>query len=85
MIALDDDLSAVSDQDLNDCNQCRIKIEATFKTFMEKLYNTVQFFRQRVLDEIGDNGKFYIEWPSSAILLMNIHLPGKTFDNYLPT
>jgi hypothetical protein len=85
MIALEDDLSAVSDQDLNDCNQCRIDIESVFKTFMEKLYNTVQFFRQRVLDEIGDDGKFYIEWPSSAILLMNIHLPGKTFDNYLPT
>ena len=85
MIALEDDLSAVSEQDLNDCNQCRIKIEATFKTFMEKLYNSVQYFRQKVHDEIGNAGKFGVEWPSSAILLMNIHLPGKTFDNYLPT
>ena len=85
MIALEDDLSAVSEQALNDCNQCRIKIEATFKTFMEKLYNSVQYFRQKVHDEIGNASKFGVEWPSSAILLMNIHLPGKTFDNYLPT
>lgn len=85
MIALDDDLSAVSDQDLNDCNQVRINIESVFKTFMEKLYNTVQYFRRRVHEQIGNSNKFYIEWPSSAILLMNIHLPGKTFDNYLPT
>lgn len=84
MIALDIDLSSVSDIDINNCNSVRIAIEATFKTFMEKLYNSVQYFRQRVHDEVGNTSKFGVEWSLSASLLMNIHLPGKTFDNYLP-
>jgi hypothetical protein len=85
IIALDNDLSAISDQDINECNQCRIDIETTFKTFMEKLYNSVQYFRQRVHDEVGNASKFGVEWSTSARALMNTYLPGKTFDNYLPT
>jgi hypothetical protein len=85
IIALDSDLSAISDQDVNDCNKVRIDIESTFKTFMEKLYNSVQYFRQRVHDEVGNKSKFGVEWSTSARGLMNTYLPGKSFDNYLPT
>lgn len=85
MIALDDDINSISDIDVNDCNNVRINIEATFKTFMEKLYNSVQYFRQRVHDEVGNTSKFGVEWSTSARGLMNTYLPGKTFDNYLPT
>jgi hypothetical protein len=85
IIALDDDLSSISDLDINDCNQTRINIENTFTTFMTKLYDAVQYFRQRVHDEVGNTSKFGVEWSTSARALINTYLPGKTFENYLPT
>jgi hypothetical protein len=85
IIALNADLTAFTDEDVKDCNSTRLKIDATFKTFMEKLYNSVQYFRQRVHDEVGNSSKFGVEWSTSARSLMDTYLPGKTFDNYLPT
>ena len=78
------DLNSINEDDLTACNKIRIDIDNVFKNQLERLYNAVQYFRQRVHDEIGNRSKFGVVWSASAQNIINQYLPGKTFDNYLP-
>jgi hypothetical protein len=84
MMALYADLNSINEDDLTACNKIRIDIDNVFKNQLERLYNAVQYFRQRVHDEIGNRSKFGVVWSASAQNIINQYLPGKTFDNYLP-
>jgi hypothetical protein len=85
ILALKSDLDSFNNEGLVLCNNTRTNINSTFKLFLERLYNSVQYFRQRVHDEIGNKSKFGVEWPPSARAIIEQYLPGKSFDNYLPT
>jgi hypothetical protein len=78
-------LSSFNDDGLSFCNQVRIDIDNVFKDHLNRLYNGVQYFRQRVHDEIGNRSKFGVTWSGSARSIIEQYLPGKRFDDYLPT
>lgn len=85
IIALNSDLSAFNDEDLKFCNTVRMDIDNMLIDQLRRLYDSVQYFRQRVHDEVGNKSKFGVEWSTSARDIINQYIPGKTFDNYLPT
>ena len=85
IIVLNTTLSSFNDDGLAFCDQVRADIDSVFKVHLDRLYKGVQYFRQRVHDEIGNRSKFGIEWAPSARAIIEQYLPGKTFDNYLPS
>jgi hypothetical protein len=85
IITLNTVLSSFNDDGLAFCNQVRIDIDNIFNTHLDRLYRGVQYFRQRVHDEIGNRSKFGVVWSPSARSIIEQYLPGKTFDNYIPS
>lgn len=85
IIALNSDIDAFNDVDLKFCNTVRTDIDNMLIDQLRRLYDAVQYFRQRVHDEVGNRSKFGVEWSTSARDIINQYIPGKSFDNYLPT
>lgn len=85
IITLNTVLGSFNDDGLAFCNQVRIDIDNIFSTHLDRLYRGVQYFRQRVHDEIGNRSKFGVVWSPSARSIIEQYLPGKTFDNYIPS
>lgn len=85
IVTLNTALSSFNDDGLAFCNQVRVDIDNIFVGHLERLYRGVQYFRQRVHDEIGNRSKFGVVWSPSARSIIEQYLPGKRFDDYLPT
>jgi hypothetical protein len=85
ILALNTALSSFNDDGLEFCDQVRKDCDFLFLSQLDRLYKGVQYFRQRVHDEIGNRSKFGVVWSSSARSIIEQYLPGKTFDDYLPT
>jgi hypothetical protein len=85
IITLNTVLASFNDDGLAFCNQVRVDIDNIFVSHLERLYRGVQYFRQRVHDEIGNRSKFGVVWSPSARSIIEQYLPGKRFDDYLPT
>jgi hypothetical protein len=85
IVTLNTVLASFNDDGLAFCNQVRVDIDSIFVSQLERLYRGVQYFRQRVHDEIGNRSKFGVVWSPSARSIIEQYLPGKRFDNYLPT
>jgi hypothetical protein len=78
-------LNSINNDDLQYCINTKSIIDNVLRTHLEDIYKSIEYFRQRVYDDLGKKGKFGIQWPESAKAIINSYLPGKTFDNYLPT
>jgi len=78
-------LNSINNDDLQYCINTKSIIDNVLRTHLDDIYKSIEYFRQRVHDDLGKKGKFGIQWPESAKALINSYLPGKTFDNYLPT
>jgi hypothetical protein len=78
-------LNSINNDDLQYCIDTKAVIDNILRTFISDIYNSVEYFRQRVNDAIGKKGKFGVQWPESAKAIVNSYVSGKTFDNYLPT
>ena len=78
-------LNSINNDDLQYCINTKSAIDNVLRTHLDDIYKSIEYFRQRVHDDLGKKGKFGIQWPESAKALINSYLPGKTFDNYLPT
>jgi hypothetical protein len=78
-------LNSINNDDLQYCIDTKTLIDNILRTFISDIYNSVEYFRQRVSDAIGKKGKFGVQWPESAKAIVNSYVSGKTFDNYLPT
>lgn len=85
IVTLNTVLDSFNDDGLAFCDQVRIDIERVFKEHLDRLYRAVQYFRQRVHDEIGNRSKFGVKWSSNARSIIEQYLPGKSFENYLPS
>jgi hypothetical protein len=78
-------LNSINNDDLQYCINTKSVIDNVLRTHLNDIYRSIEYFRQRVHDDLGKKGKFGIQWPESAKAIINSYLPGKTFDNYLPT
>jgi len=85
IITLNTVLDSFNDDGLAFCNQVRIDVDRIFNTQLDRLYRGVQYFRQRVHSEIGNRSKFGVIWSPSARSIIEQYLPGKAFNNYIPS
>jgi hypothetical protein len=76
--------SSISSDELQYCIDTQYEIDKVFRNHLNDLYNSVEYMRKRVNEEIGNKGKFGIQWPESARSIINSYLGSKSFDNYLP-
>jgi hypothetical protein len=78
-------LNSINNDDLQYCIDTKSVIDNVLRIHLRDMYNSIEYVRRKVHDDIGKKGKFGIQWPESAKSIINSYLPGKTFDNYLPT
>jgi hypothetical protein len=78
-------LNNINNDDLQYCIDTNKEIDSLIRQQLVAMYDAVENFRKIVHDNVGSKGKYGIQWPESAKLIINSYLPGKTFDNYLPT
>ena len=57
-------------------------VDTYYKDQLKRQYNAIQYLRKKVHKGYG-NGKFGIKWPAGPQNVLNEHVPGLTFDNYL--
>jgi hypothetical protein len=78
-------LNSIDTDDLQYCIDTKNEIDKLLKTQLQRMYDAIENFRKIVYDNVGSRNKFGIQWPESAKAIINTYLPGRTFDNYLPT
>ncbi len=76
--------ASINNDELQYCIDTQYEIDRIFKTHLTDLFNSIEFMRKQINEEVGNKGKFGIQWPESARSIINSYIPGKTFDNYLP-
>ena len=66
--------------------QCQDDIDNLFKKELRKQYKAIQFVRKKVYKKAGlwNRKNFGIIWPAGAQKILNKHVPGCKFDNFLP-
>ena len=61
-------------------------VENLLKSELRKQYKAIQFIRKQVYKKAGlwNRKNFGIKWSKGAKKILNKHVPGQKFDNYLP-
>tara|TARA_R100000664_G_C2749888_1_gene137216 strand:- start:1326 stop:2153 length:828 start_codon:yes stop_codon:yes gene_type:complete len=57
-------------------------VDTFYKDQLKRQYTAIQYLRKKIHNGYG-NKKFGIKWPAGPQDVLNEHVPGLTFDNYL--
>jgi hypothetical protein len=60
----------------------RRDIDAFVADQLKRQYNAIQYIRKKCFNNVGNNEKFFITWPTGPQEILNEYVPGLTFDNY---